>query len=204
MVSTYYRYRTGVIQRILVGGDDGITESIPVNLATENDWGLESNVNLNFSRAFRVNMGGTFFYSNRKGSYEDQDLSAETFGFRGRVSLNSRSGKNLKFNRVSIIVHPCKLRKDRSLAFSMWQAGVSIDVFKKNATFALNVNDILNTGRWRWQVETPTLATNGMFQWRQRNATMTFTYRFNQQGTKIFRTPWRWYGYGHGVLTAND
>ena len=44
MVSTYYRYRTGVIQRILVGGDDGITESIPVNLATENDWGLESNV----------------------------------------------------------------------------------------------------------------------------------------------------------------
>ena len=39
MVSTYYRYRTGVIQRILVGGDDGITESIPVNLATENDLG---------------------------------------------------------------------------------------------------------------------------------------------------------------------
>ena len=35
----------------------------------------------------------------------------------------------------------------------MWQAGASIDLFKKNATLAVNVNDILNTGRWRWQVE---------------------------------------------------
>ena len=186
MVSTYYRYRTGVIQRILVGGDDGITESIPVNLATENDWGLESNVNLNFSRAFRVNMGGTFFYSNRKGNYEDQDLSAETFGFRGRVSLNLTLWKKLKVQSGVNYSSPTQTPQGRSLAFSMWQAGVSIDVFKKNATFALNVNDILNTGRWRWQVETPTLATNGMFQWRQRNATMTFTYRFNQQGDRRY------------------
>ena len=59
-------------------------------------------------------------------------------------------------------------------------------MFKKNATLALNVNDILNTGRWRWQVETPTLSTNGMFQWRQRNATMTFTYRFNQQDDRRY------------------
>ena len=74
----------------------------------------------------------------------------------------------------------------RSLAFSMWQAGASIDLFNKNATLAVNVNDILNTGRWRWQVETPTLATNGMFQWQQRNATMTFTCRFNQQGERRY------------------
>ena len=186
MVSTYYRYRTGVIQRILVGGDDGITESIPVNLATENDWGLESNVNLNFSRAFRVNMGGTFFYSNRQGSYENQDLSAETFGFRGRVSLNLTLWKKLKIQSGINYSSPMQTPQGRSLAFSMWQAGVSIDVFKKNATFALNVNDILNTGRWRWEVETPTLSTNGMFQWRQRNATMTFTYRFNQQGDRRY------------------
>ena len=137
MVSTYYRYRTGVIQRILVGGDDGITESIPVNLATENDWGLESNINLNFSRAFRVNMGGTFFYSNRQGSYENQDLSAETFGFRGRVSLNLTLWKKLKIQSGINYSSPIQTPQGRSLAFSMWQAGMSIDVFKKNATFCL-------------------------------------------------------------------
>ena len=186
MVSAYYRYRTGVIQRILIGGDDGITESIPVNLATENDWGVESNVNLNFSRAFLVNMGGTFFYSNRQGSYENQDLSAKTFGFRGRVSLNLTLWKKLKIQSGINYSSPTQNPQGRSLAFSMWQAGVSIDVFKKNATLALNVNDILNTGRWRWQVETPTLITNGMFQWRQRNATITFTYRFNQQGDRRY------------------
>ena len=186
MMSSYYRHRTGVIQRILVGGDDGITESIPVNLATENDWGLESNVNLNFSRAFRVNMGGTFFYSNRKGNYEDQDLSAETFGFRGRVSLNLTLWKKLKIQSGVNYSSPMQTPQGRSLAFSMWQAGASIDLFKKNATLALNVNDILNTGRWRWEVGTATLTTNGMFQWRQRNATMTFTYRFNQQGERRY------------------
>ena len=145
-------------------------------------------------------MGGTFFYSNRQGSYENQDLSAETFGFRGRVSLNLTLWKKLKIQSGVNYSSPMQTPQGRSLAFSMWQAGASIDLFKKNATLALNVNDILNTGRWRWQVETPTLATNGMFQWQQRNATMTFTYRFNQQGERYSGRLCRRYGYGYGIL----
>ncbi|NJM26229.1 MAG: TonB-dependent receptor [Bacteroidia bacterium] len=44
--SAYYRYRTGVFQRITeVDEETGITKIFPINLATENAYGLEFNLN---------------------------------------------------------------------------------------------------------------------------------------------------------------
>ena len=62
----------------------------------------------------------------------------------------------------------------------------SKDVFKEKGTLVLNVSDLFNS-RKRASVnyapnrDTPTNISNQTFQWRERQISLNFTYRFNQK-----------------------
>ena len=57
----------------------------------------------------------------------------------------------------------------------------SKDLFKEQASIALNVSDLFNSRKRQTTSTTPTFISYSEFQWRQRSFNLTFTYRFNQK-----------------------
>ncbi|MEO9662546.1 MAG: outer membrane beta-barrel protein, partial [Maribacter dokdonensis] len=56
----------------------------------------------------------------------------------------------------------------------------SKDILKDNGTISLNVSDLLNSRKRTSYTETEFFTSDSEFQWRQRQITMGFVYRFNQ------------------------
>ena len=56
----------------------------------------------------------------------------------------------------------------------------SKDVVKDKATLSLNVRDLFNSFKRRSTTRTDNVLTYSEFQWRQRQVTLSFLYRFNQ------------------------
>ena len=57
----------------------------------------------------------------------------------------------------------------------------SKDLFKDNGTLVLNISDVLNSRKRKGYSYTPNSSTYGEMQWRQRQASLSFVYRFNQK-----------------------
>ena len=60
----------------------------------------------------------------------------------------------------------------------------SKDVLKDKATLALNVNDVFNSRKRIMESNLATQNTYSEMQWRERQITLTFTYRFNKKKTE--------------------
>ena len=57
----------------------------------------------------------------------------------------------------------------------------SKDLFKDNGTMVLNISDVLNSRKRKGYSYTPNSTTYGENQWRQRQVSLSFVYRFNQK-----------------------
>jgi len=57
------------------------------------------------------------------------------------------------------------------------------DFFKERASLSLSVNDVFNTRKRLMIVDVPSTYSDIAMQWRVRQITVTFTYRFNKQKT---------------------
>ena len=58
---------------------------------------------------------------------------------------------------------------------------LSKDLFKDKATLTLNVSDLLNTRKRNSITTTDRFIQESEFQWRERQITLSFMYRFNQK-----------------------
>ena len=67
-------------------------------------------------------------------------------------------------------------------------AGLSKDVLKDKATIALNVNDVFNSRKRISETYLPTLNSYNEMQYRVRQITLSFTYRFNKLKTEREKT----------------
>ncbi len=58
---------------------------------------------------------------------------------------------------------------------------LSKDILNDNGTLSLNVSDLLNSRKRRSFTETEFFTSDSQFQWRVRQITLGFMYRFNEQ-----------------------
>ncbi|WP_233890643.1 outer membrane beta-barrel protein, partial [Tenacibaculum piscium] len=70
----------------------------------------------------------------------------------------------------------------------MFMANVAFskDILKEKASIILNVSDLFNSRKRESTTyyggrENPSTISNGTFQWRERQISLSFTYRFNQK-----------------------
>ena len=57
----------------------------------------------------------------------------------------------------------------------------SKDLLKDNGTMVLNISDVFNSRKRTGYSYTPNSSTYGEMQWRQRQISLSFVYRFNQK-----------------------
>jgi hypothetical protein len=67
--------------------------------------------------------------------------------------------------------------------------GFSKDVLKDKATIALNVNDVFNSRKRRMLTFTDDIISDATMQFRKRQVTLSFTYRFNKQKNEREKQP---------------
>ena len=179
----YYRYSTGIIERISVPGEfagQPATITTPYNIGTEDAYGVEANFSYDPARWVNVNGNANFYRATTNGSYEGQELDRET------ITANFRLNTRLKFGKMNVQVSgnyraPENTVQGSRKSFYSMDLGANMDVLKNKGTITLSVQDVLNSRKWRWTLDTPTLVETGEFQWRSRQMRVSFSYRINQK-----------------------
>jgi outer membrane receptor protein involved in Fe transport len=184
----YYRHRTDVVERVsIVEIKDGeeFTRIFPINLATQDAYGLEFNFQYEFADWYEVTANLNLFRAITVGNYEGQDFGADNFSSSGRL-INRfevwNSDLQASFNLRGAATTP----QGRSLGIYTLDLGWSKDILKGNGTITLSVRDLFNT-RYRRSYTSGITESGGTFnqysrfQWRERQINVNFTYRLNQK-----------------------
>tara|TARA_R110001592_G_scaffold319982_1_gene597846 strand:- start:43415 stop:45823 length:2409 start_codon:yes stop_codon:yes gene_type:complete len=191
----YYRHRTGVIERITVveerNGEE-FTRFFPINLAVQDAYGLEFNLQYKFSSWYDVNANLNLFRAITVGDYEGNNFGAVNNSSTARL-INRfnfwKSDLQITFNMQGAN----QSAQTRSLGIYTLDLGWSKDVLKGNGTITLAVRDLFNNRIRRYYTNGNvanggTFDTFGTFQWRQRQITLNFNYRLNQKKARPDRS----------------
>ncbi|CAM1340983.1 TonB-dependent receptor domain-containing protein [Tenacibaculum amylolyticum] len=202
--SIYYQFSTDLIRRVSIieerdvnGVDTNVFVRQPVNLNDESRYGFELTTNYNPFKWARLSATFNYFrFKTDAFTYvftAPDGTQASTFlpevdndswfaRFNSRITLPAKiqwqtrimyrgPQENAQGNREDMFV--------TNLAFSK-------DLFNEKATIVLNVSDLFNDRRregttYNPNIENPTTIAYQEFQWRERQITLNFTYRFNQK-----------------------
>jgi len=184
--AVYYRHTTDKIQRNSEVDSVGNYQTKPQNLATEDAFGLEFNVSLKPVKWFRFNSDFNFYRSIIDGQNVDEQFTADTYTWFARGTARFTAWKTtdiqLRFNYRA----PRETTQGLAKAMGSLDFAASRDIMNDKATLTLSVRDVFNTRRRRYRTEGLndfgyTFIREGDFQWRARQANLTFSYRLNQK-----------------------
>jgi outer membrane receptor protein involved in Fe transport len=179
--NVYYRHRAGVIQRLTsVNSVTGVTEVIPVNLATQNNFGLELNLSFKVKKWWQFNSNLNLFRAITDGAYKGEDLHSDTYTLTGRTSSQMSFLKKWNFQTTVNYWAPRITPQGKDLAVYFIDIGITTDVLKGNGTITFSGRDILNTRMRRNIVDQGDYYSKSEFQWRSRQFLFSLTYRLNR------------------------
>lgn len=177
----FYRHTEGVVQRIRSIDEQGVTLTRPENLAVEDAYGLDVTFSYSIAKWWDIDGNVNFFRSLISGEFEGNDLSADALTWFGRATSRMTVFKTLETQLRANYRAPRITPQGRNRSLYSFDLTLSKDILDKKGTLTFSVNDVLNSRRWRYLVEDTGFFSEGDFQWRPRQFTLAFSYRFNQQ-----------------------
>lgn len=189
--SLYYQHTTDTFNFINV--DSGETVIVdgqelpvilrgPVNLAKNDSYGFEFNLNYNPTKKWRINTDFNFFRSITDGDFNGTSFDSNEINWSARLNnkytlpgkIDWQTNMNYRGPRED-----SQTKRKGNYALDM---AFSKDLFKEKASLVFNVSDMLESRRFRSDVETETFTSTSDIQFRGgRSFTLSFTYRFNQK-----------------------
>ena len=165
--------------------------STPINLATEYRYGFEFTLNYSPYKWWKLNSNFNFYKVETQGdfSYTNTQNVVVTQNFDNSASswftrLTSKITLPYKIDWQTNVTYngPEKYAQGKSLAVVGANLGFSKDVFKDKGTIALNVQDVFNSRKRMYDTNIPNVLNSYTeMQWRMRQITLSFTYRFNKK-----------------------
>lgn len=164
----------------------------PFNLATSQNTGFEFTINYNPFKWWKLNTNFNFFNTKTSGSYsyKKADNTIETIDFgNSAATWFARLGSKITlpykvdFQLNGTYDAAQKTAQGSSKAVGSLNLAWSKDIFKDKATLALNINDVFNSRKRINEVQLPNVNSYSEMQWRQRQITLSLTFRFNKQKT---------------------
>ncbi len=162
----------------------------PFNLAIDDKIGFEFTLNYSPYKWWRLN--GNFNYFNNKTdgsySYTNFDNEIKTIDFDNTASswftrLTSKVSFPYKidFQVNGTYNAPQKTAQGKTIGVGSMNLALSKDVLKDKGTIAFNVSDVFNSRKRIMDLNLPNVNSYSEMQWRERQITLSFTYRFNKQ-----------------------
>lgn len=178
--SVYYRYRTGVIQSITLVDSVGFNRIYPVNLATQNAYGLELNGSVTIDSWWKLNGNFNFYRAITEGKYEGKDFGSDTYAWTGRftskmtlMKFDFQAGINYRSSQITL--------QGKQLPSYNIDLGLARDILKGQGTVIFSVQDLFQTRRWRTIVDQPEFYSYSNSLWRGRQFLLTINYRLNRK-----------------------
>lgn len=206
--SIYTNKSTDVFQFARINSGDEVNGipviiSTPINLATEYRTGFEFNLNYSPYKWWKLNSNFNLFNVITEGDYTYTDFNNQevTQSFDNNATtwsakLNSKITlpyaidwqTNMNYNGDQ------KTAQGKMIGIFSMNLGFSKDVMKEKGTIALGVSDVFNSRKMKSEtfLQTPQeVRTYSEMQFRQRQFTLSFTYRFNKPKNEKERQPKR-------------
>ncbi len=193
------------------GGEDTripIIISSPINLATEYRMGFEFTLNYSPFKWWKLNSNFNFFRNETQGDFtytdfknneivQNFDNTATSWSTRltSKISLPYKIDwqTNASYNG------PQNNAQGRSLGIFAANIAFSKDVLKDKGTLSFNVSDILNSRKRIMESNLHGIVSSySEMQWRERQFSLSFTYRFNKQKNEREQQPKRNQGENEG------
>ena len=209
--SIYFQHSINAIQRVsrdeirfIDGVNQVITIREPINLASEDRFGFELTTNYNPSKKVRLSGSFNVFQQESKGLYaynkfiideisgdiiatpEIQDLGNTNNSWFTRFNATFSLPWEIQMQNRLSYRGPRKTVQSESDGIFSTNIALSKDVFKEKGSLVLNVSDVFNSRKrkstnYNPNKENPTSISYQESQWRVRQVSLNFTYRFNQK-----------------------
>lgn len=185
--SVYYQYETGSFQRVQENTgeqtSDGIDiiRVIPINLATNQRTGGEFAVLYNPEKWLRLNSSFNVFQFVEEGEFNDVNYDAKNTSWFARFSSKVTLPEEIDWQTNANYRGARQTAQGTSQGIFSLDLALSKEFFNDNATISLNVRDLFNSRKGKDVTTTESFERYSEFQWRQRQANLSFIYRFNQQ-----------------------
>ena len=188
--SVYYRKSTDAVSRIAIVTDETVfvngietpvIRRLPINLGTEEQFGVEFNTSLRLIKGMRTNTSVNFFRRIEKGNYQGISYDSNNTSWSGNLSNSYRLPFAVQSQFSVRYRGPNESSFGKSKGFLYTDLALSKDILNDNATINFRFSDLFNTGKYDYQTITPVAVTDGIYQRREPTYTLTFTYRFRQE-----------------------
>ena len=209
--SIYFQHSINAIQRVSrdeIRFIDGVNQVITIrehiNLASEDRFGFELTTNYNPSKKVRLSGSFNVFQQESKGLYaynkfiideisgdiiatpEIQDLGNTNNSWFTRFNATFSLPWEIQMQNRLSYRGPRKTVQSESDGIFSANIALSKDVFKEKGSLVLNVSDVFNSRKrkstnYNPNKENPTSISYQESQWRVRQVSLNFTYRFNQK-----------------------
>ncbi|MCL6461907.1 MAG: TonB-dependent receptor [Flavobacterium micromati] len=185
-----------------------ITLSSPINLATEYRTGFEFTLNYSPYKWWKLNGNFNFFRNETQGNFVYTDFSNRV------ITQNFDNVATSWFTRItSKVTLPYKIdwqtnatyngpqdnAQGRSLGIIAANLAFSKDVLKDKGTVTFNISDVFNSRKRIMETFLPQFSSSySEMQWRVRQFTVAFTYRFNKPKNEREKQPRKMQNDGDG------
>lgn len=195
--SVYANHSTDVFMFARIDSGDTVNGvpviiTTPINLATEARVGFEFNLNFSPYKWWKLNSNFNFFNIDTEGEYTyidfkdqtiTQDFSANTSTWSAKLNSKVTLPGKVDWQTNLNYKGPQNNAQGKTLDEFTMNLGFSKDVLKDKGTLAFGVSDVFNTRKRRSEsyIETPVpVSSYSEMQYRQRQFTLSFTYRINK------------------------
>ncbi|MEZ4857871.1 MAG: TonB-dependent receptor [Flavobacteriaceae bacterium] len=185
--SVYYQYETDAFERVqeqtglVTPNGIPIIRTIPINLSTNTRIGFEAAILYNPTKWLRLNSSFNFFQFETKGAFNGIDYGAKNTSWFTRGSAKVTLPSKIDWQTNVFYRGPDNNAQTENEGILSVDVALSKDIINDNATIGFNVSDLFNSRKRRSLTTTDSFISDNEFQWRERQFTLSFTYRFNQK-----------------------
>lgn len=178
LTSLYYRHRTEVIERVSTIDNQGITTTRPINLATEDAWGVEFSADQELFENMQLSGSLNLFQSDREGEYQDEIYSSSTGRATGRLRIRWGFLDSWNFQTYLNYQSSHQTTQGREDGSIFLGSGLSKEFLDRRMTVSLNVRDLFNSRGYEGEIINPNSYTDRNFQWSTRSFRLNLRYNF--------------------------
>ena len=180
--SIYYRHTEDARQRIKeVDPVEGTSITIPVNLSTQDNIGVEMLFSYSGIKWLRLDGNTNLFRAQTEGEYNGQNFDVDTYSWSGRLTSRFTFWDGADFQIRTNHRGGRETQQGTRGAVTSVDLGFTKDFLNKNLTLTLSVRDLFNSRKRIYERFGPDFYEDGEFQWRSRSASLTANYRINMK-----------------------
>nr|HRM13477.1 outer membrane beta-barrel family protein [Flavobacterium sp.] len=173
--------------------------SSPINLATEYRTGFEFTLNYSPYKWWKLNGNFNFFRNETQGNYVytnfnnnviTQNFDNTSTSWFTRITSKVTLPYKIDWQTNASYNGAQKMAQGKSLGVFAANLAFSKDIMKDKGTLSFNVSDVFNSRKRNMETYLPGVVSSySEMQWRERQFSLSFTYRFNKPKNEREKQP---------------